>query len=537
MRRSRNRKQQQNNPFKAASELQKTSPVQPDQYTTEECRQEQPRAGGLPTISICTVTYNRKQHLPLLQRCIANQTYPHNLIEWVIIDDSDDNSPDFKPGTNLDFKVHLIKLETKEPLGKKRNLSHSHCTGQIIVYMDDDDYYPPDRVSHAVNALEGSHKLIAGSTLLPILFLPEQELWIAGPYGENHATANTFAFRRELLEQTQYEDNATMAEEKHFLKDYSIPMVQLNPQKTIICIGHNRNTFEKRKLIADGQNPRMQKATLHASRPVEIALNSYILLHQTTITKQAESKIAKPRSPWTLLELENAYCISLENSHDRKKLIDTRMSDVGLQPIFYPAVTPATLPEIITDVPILNKPTELACLASHLSLIKHISEQPNSKEYALIVEDYVILRENFNAADFTRNLPDDWEIIQLGTSNPDAVQRLLTLYSHHKINFVRWEHSFWGAFGYLIKQKAIRKICQNFLHAPQKISIQPWKRPNRFLADFLPFESSVTYTSCNPLARLDCDQQTSIGHTDPVIRATNRASEMIENNWQNHSWH
>ena len=28
---------------------------------------------------------------------------------------------------------------------------HEKTKGEIIVYMDDDDYYPPDRVNHAVN--------------------------------------------------------------------------------------------------------------------------------------------------------------------------------------------------------------------------------------------------------------------------------------------------------------------------------------------------------------------------------------------------
>ena len=33
-----------------------------------------------------------------------------------------------------------------------------------------------------------------------------------------HATAGTFAFKRELLKQTKYDDNAEIAEEKAFLK-------------------------------------------------------------------------------------------------------------------------------------------------------------------------------------------------------------------------------------------------------------------------------------------------------------------------------
>ena len=70
-----------------------------------------------------------------------------------------------------------------------------------------------------------------------------------GPYGPNHSTAGTFAFKRVLLKETRYEDNAVMAEEKFFLKDYTVPFVQLEPLKTILVFSHEQNTFDKRKLI------------------------------------------------------------------------------------------------------------------------------------------------------------------------------------------------------------------------------------------------------------------------------------------------
>lgn len=206
------------------------------------------QAASLPSVSICTITYNRPAFLPLLQACVASQTYPHGLIEWVIVDDSDNGEQHFAADPELDIKVRHIQLDQRLMLGHKRNLSHEHCSGEIIVYMDDDDYYPPQRVQHAVERLCTSDELMAGSTLLPILLLPEKELWLAGPYGKNHATAGTFAFKRQLLERTSYDEESKSAEEKEFLKNYTIPMIQLQPQQTIICIGHNRNTFDKRKL-------------------------------------------------------------------------------------------------------------------------------------------------------------------------------------------------------------------------------------------------------------------------------------------------
>ena len=212
-----------------------------------------------PFVSICTVTYNRPSVLKLLEKRILDQTYPRDRMEWVLIDDSPSDIPDFKPSPNSGLKVTYQRLPEKLTLGKKRNVSNSFCRGDIIVYMDDDDYYPPTRVEHAVQRLTTSTCLAAGSTILPILFVPENELWVSGPFNKNHATANTFAFKRELLKLTRFEDEATQAEERRFLKDYSIEMVQLEPKHTIVCIGHDRNTYEKRKLIQGGKNPRFRR--------------------------------------------------------------------------------------------------------------------------------------------------------------------------------------------------------------------------------------------------------------------------------------
>jgi hypothetical protein len=91
--------------------------------------------------------------------------------------------------------------------------------------------------------------MCAGSSEIYIYFKHIQKLYQCGPYGPNHATAGTFAFRTELLKQTKYDDNAALAEEKAFLKDYTIPFVQLDPLKTILVFSHNHNTFDKKKML------------------------------------------------------------------------------------------------------------------------------------------------------------------------------------------------------------------------------------------------------------------------------------------------
>jgi len=208
-----------------------------------------------PFVSVCTPTFNRRPFIPTMFECFKNQDYPKTRIEWIIVDDGTDKIEDLVSSSNIP-QIKYFSLPTKMTLGAKRNFMHEKTKGAIIVYMDDDDYYPPDRISHAVERLTNNKQaLCAGSSELYIYFKHIQKMIQCGPYGPNHATAGTFAFKRELLDQTRYDDNASLAEEKSFLKNYTIPFVQLDPMKSILVFSHEHNTFDKRKLL---ENPHPQ---------------------------------------------------------------------------------------------------------------------------------------------------------------------------------------------------------------------------------------------------------------------------------------
>jgi hypothetical protein len=206
----------------------------------------------LPKVSVCTPTFNRRPFVPSMLKCFNHQTYPKERIEWIIVDDGTDKIDDLvKDHPNVKY----FSYEKKMTLGKKRNLMHEKATGDIIVYMDDDDYYPPTRIAHAVSMLTNSKHLVAGASEIYIYFKHISQMWQFGPYGPNHATAGTFAFKKELLQITKYNDEKCLAEEKDFLKSYSIPMVQLDPKQTILVFSHTQNTFDKKKLLEGGPTP------------------------------------------------------------------------------------------------------------------------------------------------------------------------------------------------------------------------------------------------------------------------------------------
>ncbi len=202
-----------------------------------------------PLVSVCTPTFNRRPFIETMFQCFRNQTYPKNRIEWIIVDDGTDKIQDLIEASNIP-EIRYFSLEKKLMLGAKRNFMHKQCRGSIIVYMDDDDYYPPERISHAVEKLQDNPSaMCAGSSEIYIYFKHIHKMIQCGPYGPNHATAGTFAFRKELLNSTRYNDDAALAEEKAFLKDYTVPFVQLDPLKSILVFSHEHNTYDKRKMF------------------------------------------------------------------------------------------------------------------------------------------------------------------------------------------------------------------------------------------------------------------------------------------------
>ena len=205
-----------------------------------------------PFVSVCTPTFNRRPFIPIMFACFKNQTYPMDRIEWIIVDDGTDKIKDLVESSGIK-NIQYFELDKKMSLGEKRNYMHKKTKGSIIVYMDDDDYYPPERIEHAVDKLQNDKTaLCAGSSEMYIYFKHINKMYQCGPYGPNHATAGTFAFKSRLLDDTKYEDHAALAEEKAFLKGYTVPFVQLDPMKTILVFSHNHNTFDKKKLL---ENP------------------------------------------------------------------------------------------------------------------------------------------------------------------------------------------------------------------------------------------------------------------------------------------
>jgi len=210
--------------------------------------------------SIITISQlKRFECLQNLYELIKLQNYK-NIIEWVIVEGSktyDDAKINAENMNNL-IKNHNgeMKIVYVEYTGKKlsdlRNIGNNKCIGDIIVCMDDDDYYPPDRVSHAVESLEKSSYLIAGCSDIYLYEYFMGKLYKFKGFHDRHSTNNCMAYKKEYLKNHKHQDGLDMAEEKSFTNDFREPMVQLNSKKCIIVSSHDYNTFNKRELCVGG---------------------------------------------------------------------------------------------------------------------------------------------------------------------------------------------------------------------------------------------------------------------------------------------
>jgi glycosyltransferase involved in cell wall biosynthesis len=228
-----------------------------------------------PTVSIVTITQlKRFSCLEILKDMIECQKYK-NIIEWVIVEGSKDEDISasaeqikrFKNSSDLMIPIVYIEKVPGEKLGALRNKGNKACSGDITVVMDDDDYYPAERVSHAVEKLQDSSKLIAGCSDMLIYDYTLEKLCRFKKFGDNHSVNSCFAWKKKYLENHRHDDSKDTGEEPSFTNDFKEPLIQLEASKTIVQSSHKSNTYNKREILTGGIN-KIGDSAREVSEPV-----------------------------------------------------------------------------------------------------------------------------------------------------------------------------------------------------------------------------------------------------------------------------
>ena len=199
-------------------------------------------------VSVLVATKNRPQFAENILRNFFRQDYPNNMMELIIGDDGDCVMEKLIPDVE---NIKYIKFD-KISLGIKRNKLCQEANGDVIVFMDDDDFYPLDKVSECVNVLSKSNCLITGSSIMYVFYTKHNTIFKFGPYGKNHSTCGTLSFKKEYIIDNKFPD-LDKSEEKDFLKSYKNPLEQMDPFKAILVIAHDDNTVDKYQFMKYGK--------------------------------------------------------------------------------------------------------------------------------------------------------------------------------------------------------------------------------------------------------------------------------------------
>jgi len=219
-------------------------------------------------VSVVTPTYNRRKFIPALIQIYQQQTFPKEKMEWIIMDDGRDKVKDlFLEAAKTIPHLRYIEVDEKMRIGAKRNALNREATAPIIIAMDDDDYYPPTRIATVVAAFAKYPRVdLAGASEMFLYYTDNKKIYTVGPYGPNHATNGTMAWRKRYSDIYHYDEYVTKAEEQSFLQQYKKPMIQLDPLHTILVMCHAENTCDKVRmreehLARDRQSKEMLKVT------------------------------------------------------------------------------------------------------------------------------------------------------------------------------------------------------------------------------------------------------------------------------------
>jgi O-antigen biosynthesis protein len=195
-----------------------------------------------PLVTCVMPTCDRRAFVPLAIRLFQRQDYPR--VELLILDDGLDPVGDCVPG---DPRVRYVRLNGRRSVGAKRNAACAEARGEIIVHWDDDDWYPPSRVSRQVRALLDGPAEVCGSSRV-LYFEPATERAWAYEYGapgQPWVAGNTLAYRREVWSRNPFPD-VQVGEDARFLWSGAVKTVA-DLADPALCVGiiHPGNTSVK----------------------------------------------------------------------------------------------------------------------------------------------------------------------------------------------------------------------------------------------------------------------------------------------------
>ena len=246
----------------------------------------------LPNISIITPTLTDRKHmfkLPLMN--FTRFDYPRDKIEWIIISEGQESFKDIIPYDERIKYIHINNEQVKKiysnyidklrediknrpkkrdekqiskkilsmipkihhygfykgrlPIGMKRNMLAQIASNNIIVHMDDDDYYPPESLKYRVMQLLNSNKGCMFCTTIPSFNIKTMVSMInVPPFDlpfEKRVSEATMIYKKQFWKDRKFDNLTIGSEADEFLKNRKEQTAELDWKKTIVSLLHSRN--------------------------------------------------------------------------------------------------------------------------------------------------------------------------------------------------------------------------------------------------------------------------------------------------------
>lgn len=457
-------------------------------------------------MSVSLICACKNRNLPL-QISLSSWLLFKEITEIIIVDWSSDKSLNYL--TELDPKIKVITVSDQKYFNQPQplNLAASIATGEYILKVDTDyilnpyynffETYIVDNNSFLCGQNDYKEIEINSSPyfnhLRGLLYVSRENYLKVGGYNENN------------IKHYAYEDDEIV----HRLELLGLKKIKVCYNHNIIHIPHSDKkrleNFEAyhtdkdlensiRSMLSSeytGQELEWQVEYVLAQQHIEINRQKSLsqikdYYHKSNITwnisKINEQIYMAQKSKNKLEGLSKVYYVSLEESLDRQKNIQTQFLEYGISLYGIISKRFSECDDVVTGKYVyqLNDGTK-GCCVSHLNALKHWYENCND-EYGFFCEDDLSLETvkywDFTWQEFINSLPDDWDSVQLLTIRED--------FGDFKLRERQWND--WAVTAYIVKREYAKRLIDTYIQGDTYcLDI-----PN---ADIMPLIENIIFTT------------------------------------------
>jgi len=198
-----------------------------------------------PLVSIVTPTYNRQDIFRIAKYVWNSFTYENR--EWIIVDDSP------TPMNNLPIDNRIKYLycgPERMTIGAKRNFGIERSSGEYIMCMDDDDFYPASTIEHRLELLkEQPDKQCSYASSIACYDIYRKFSFINTPslFDPPHKRISeaTLFFKKDFWMDRGFPNDIEKGEGENFIEGRYKRCLEIDWVGTIISLIHTNNISQK----------------------------------------------------------------------------------------------------------------------------------------------------------------------------------------------------------------------------------------------------------------------------------------------------